>query len=95
MDATALADARTTATTAIDGMSYLSTAEKDDYKAKATSATDVTGVNTVVSDATNQNLVNAQSWANDEIAKLVNLDADAKQGYADQVPNATTVAQVE
>lgn len=55
----------------------------------------MTGVNTVVSDATDQNLVNAQSWANDEIAKLVNLDADAKQGYADQVPNATTVAQVE
>lgn len=94
-DATALADARTTATTAIDGMAYLSTAEKNDYKAKVASATDVAGVNVVVSDATDQNLANAQSWANDEITKLVNLDADAKQGYANQVSTATTVAQVE
>ncbi|MGM7274964.1 adhesive domain-containing protein [Weissella confusa] len=94
-DATALADARTTATTAIDGMAYLSTAKKDDYKAKVASATDVAGVNVVVSDATDQNLANAQSWANDEITKLVNLDADAKQGYANQVSTATTVAQVE
>ncbi|MBC6498320.1 GA module-containing protein [Weissella confusa] len=87
---TALADARTTATTAIDGMAYLSTAEKDDYKAKVASATDVAGVNVVVSDATDQNLANAQSWANDEITPVEDTNNVVTAATAQNLANAKT-----
>ena len=76
---TDLTTAKADATAAIDAMKYLTDEEKADYKQQVADATTADAIDTVVADATAQNLANAKDWATTEIGGLTNLDDAASK----------------
>lgn len=76
-------------------MTYLSDDEKVDYRQQISDATDATGVNAVVDEATDTNLANAKESAATEIGNLVNLSESDQSTYTGQANQATDVATVE
>lgn len=92
-NAAELQKAKDDAKAKIDGTT-LDDAAKQGYKDRIDAAKDKAGVDSIVIEATKQDLADAQKTANEDIDALGNLSAEEKQTFKDAVNKATTTDEV-